>query len=81
MGKFHQLSPELWTLIDVILCSYIELIFRVGVSYLPAALLFAYAKAKTQISCSVTAQLISALCFHYIGRTIPTLAESEISSL
>ena len=22
MGKFHQLSPELWLLIDVILCCY-----------------------------------------------------------
>ena len=42
MGKFHQLSPELWLLIDVILCSYIELIFRGGVSSLPAALLFVY---------------------------------------
>ena len=40
MGKFLRLSPELWPLIDVILCSYIELIFRGGVSCLPAALLF-----------------------------------------
>ena len=40
MGKFRQLSPELWPLIDVILCNYIELIFRGGVSCLPAALLF-----------------------------------------
>ena len=39
MGKFCQLSPELWPLIDIILCSYIELIFRGGVSCLPAALL------------------------------------------
>ena len=44
MGKLHQLSPELWPLIDVILFSYIELIFRGGVSCLPAALLFTYAK-------------------------------------
>ena len=42
MGKFCQLSPELWSLIDVILCSYIELIFRGGVSCLPAALLLLY---------------------------------------
>ena len=40
MGKLHQLSPELWPLIDVILFSYIELIFRSGVSCLPVALLF-----------------------------------------
>ena len=39
MGKLCQLSPELWPLIDVILFSYIELIFRGGVSCLPAALL------------------------------------------
>ena len=42
MDKFHQLSPELWLLIDVILCCYIELIFRGGVSSLPAALLLPY---------------------------------------
>ena len=42
MGKLRQLSPELWPLIDVILFSYIELIFRGGVSCLPAALLFLY---------------------------------------
>ena len=42
MGKFLQLSPELWQLIDVILCSNIELIFRGGVSCLPATLLFVY---------------------------------------
>ena len=42
MGKFHQLSPELWLLIDIILCSYIELIFRGVVSSLPAALLFIF---------------------------------------
>ena len=39
MGKLRQLSPELWPLIDVILFSYIELIFLGGVSCLPAALL------------------------------------------
>ena len=53
MGKFRQLSPELWPLIDVILCSYIELIFRGGVSCLPAALLFLISfltKPKLQIS-------------------------------
>ena len=63
MGKLCQLSPELWPLIDVILFSYIELIFRGGVSCLPAALLFAYAKTKTQISFAVTAKLISAFVF------------------
>ena len=39
MGKFCQLSPELWPLIYVIVYSYIELSFRGGVSCLPAALL------------------------------------------
>ena len=42
MGKSRQFSPELWPLIDVILFSYIELIFRGGVSCLPAALLLPY---------------------------------------
>ena len=40
MGKLRQLSPELWPLIYLILFSYIELIFRGGVSCLPAAVLF-----------------------------------------
>ena len=40
MGKSRQLSPELWPLIDIILFSYIELIFGGRVSCLPAALLF-----------------------------------------
>ena len=39
MGKFRILGPEFWPLIYVILCSYIELISRGGVSCLPAALL------------------------------------------
>ena len=39
MDKLRQLSLELWPLIDFILFSYIELIFRGGVSCLPAALL------------------------------------------
>ena len=39
MGKSRQLSLDLWPLIDVILFSHIELIFRGGVSCLPAALL------------------------------------------
>ena len=43
MGKLRQLSPELWPLIYLILFSYIELIFRGGVSCLPAALLFSVA--------------------------------------
>ena len=42
MSKLRQLSPELWPLIDVILFSYIELIFRGGVSCLPAALLLLF---------------------------------------
>ena len=42
MGKLRQLSPELWPLIYLILFSYIELIFRGGVSCLPAALLLSY---------------------------------------
>ena len=49
MGKFRQLSPELWPLIDVILCSYIALTFRGGVSCLPAALL--YMKKKQVFKC------------------------------
>ena len=41
IGKFRQLSPELWLLIDIIFCGYIELFFFCGgVSSLPAALLF-----------------------------------------
>ena len=44
MGKLYQLSTELWPLIDVILFSYIESIFRGGVSCLPAALLSADCK-------------------------------------
>ena len=50
MGKFHQLSPELWLLIDVILCCYIELIFRGGVSSLPAGLLFLLVTGKRMCS-------------------------------
>ena len=30
MGKLRHLSPELWPLNDVILCSYIEIIFLAG---------------------------------------------------
>ena len=73
MGKFRQLSPELWPLIDVILFSYIELIFRGGVSCLPAALLlleprcektsFCICENKDEISFAVTAKLISAFVF------------------
>ena len=43
MSKYRQLSQELLPLIDVILFSYIELIFRGGVSCLSAALLFSFA--------------------------------------
>ena len=46
MGKLCQLSPELWPLIDVILFSYIELIFRGGVSCFPAALLLSSMNAN-----------------------------------
>ena len=46
MGKLRQLSPELWPLIYVILFSYIELVFRGGVSRLPAALLFNLNKTR-----------------------------------
>ena len=42
MAKLCQLSPELWPLIDIILFSYIDLIFHGGVSCLPAALLFIF---------------------------------------
>ena len=47
MGKLCQSSPELWPLIDVILISYIELIFRGGVSCLPAALLLSESRGKS----------------------------------
>ena len=47
MGKLRQLSPELWPLIYVILFSYIELIFRGGVSCLPAVLLFVLQKLSS----------------------------------
>ena len=41
---------------------------------------FAYAKKKTQTSCSVvTKQLICTFCFRYIDSTIPLLRTSEIS--
>ena len=59
MGKMRQLSPELWPLIDVILFSYIELIFRGGVSCLPAAFLFLICidfTAKYKIKISVFTQ-------------------------
>ena len=52
MGKLRQLSPELWPLIDIILFSYIELIFRGGVSCLPAALLLFKGKGSQTCSCT-----------------------------
>ena len=56
MGKLRQLSPELWPLIDVIVFSYIELIFRGGVSCLPAALLFIFYLLSLQlVLCRVAA--------------------------
>ena len=51
MGKLRQLSPELWPLIDVILFSYIELIFHGGVSCLPAALLFTIHVYIIKVAC------------------------------
>ena len=42
---------------------------------------FAYAKTNLQISCAITVQLISALCFRYIDSTIPLLPKSKILSL
>ena len=62
MGKSRQLSPELWPLIDVILFSYIELIFRVGVSCLPAALLFIYVLhllSPTLVRCRIISIVIT----------------------
>ena len=53
MGKLRQLSPELWPLIDIILFSYIELIFRGGVSCLPAALLFFHLISSASMSARV----------------------------
>ena len=52
MGKSRQLSPVLWPLIGVILFSYIELIFRGGVSCLPAALLLTYEVCSIQLTAS-----------------------------
>ena len=45
------------------------------VTYKPR--LFAYAKTKAQISCAVTAQLISA-CFRYKDSTITLLLISKV---
>ena len=42
--------------------------------------LSAYAKTKTQISCAVTAQLMSRLCFHCMDSATPLLLVSGISS-
>ena len=42
---------------------------------------FAYAKLKTQITCAVTAQLISPFLFCYIDSIISLLSKSEISGL
>ena len=41
---------------------------------------FAYAKTKAQISCAVTAQLISDFAFAAFFSTIPLILKSEISS-
>ena len=81
MGKLCQVSPELWPLIDVILFSYIELIFRGGVSCLPAALLFAHAKNKGEYQLHGKGAADQHLCFCYIDNIIPLLPKSKISSL
>ena len=49
-------------------------------SYILRNLLPAYAKTKAQISCTESAQLISAFVFYYIDSTIPLLPKSDISS-
>ena len=74
MGKMRQLSPVLWPLIEVILFSYTELIFRGGVSCLPAALLLHMPKER----CRSADQR---LCFCYIDSTIPLMATNPSSSL
>ena len=61
MGKLRQLSPELWPLIDVILCTYIELIFHGGVSCLPAALLFGSVDEFTK-KCKIILQPHCGVC-------------------
>ena len=40
MDKFYQTITELWPLIEVQNCVLLNIIFRGGVSCLPAALLF-----------------------------------------
>ena len=44
--------------------------------------IFAYVKSKVQISCAVTAQLISAFffCFCFMESTIPLILKSAISN-
>ena len=63
MVKSRQLSPELWPLFDVILFSYIELIFRGGVSCLPAALLFPWGILVVHVEyfCLLRMQLLAKL--------------------
>ena len=63
MGKSLQLSPELWPLIDVFLFSYIELIFRGGVSCLPAALLFFALNHKLWVLVRTSPFFVSVLIF------------------
>ena len=46
MGKLCQLSPELWPLIDVIILSYIELIFSWQGIMLACSTFIAYAKTR-----------------------------------
>ena len=81
MGKLCQLSPELWPLIDVILFSYIELIFRGGVSCLPAVLLFCICKNKDADQLCGNREADQRLCFRYTDRTIPLLPKNEITRL
>ena len=77
MDKFYQMITELWPLIDVQNCVLLNIIltnvqilivFCYKISggracCMPAALLFAYAKTKTQISFVATVKLISAFVF------------------
>ena len=64
MGKLRQLSPELWPLIYLILFSYIELIFRGGVSCLPAALLFSLPEPSCSQGELIVYPCSGVLCHH-----------------
>ena len=70
MGKLCQLSPELWPLIDVILFSYIELIFRGRVSCLPAALLFLIVCNKPHANPAIICENIREIHILAVGGTL-----------